>query len=338
MQNNPIVSVIIPVYKVENYIRECIKSIIEQDIKDCIQLILVDDCGGDNSFYIAQKYAEEVERRNRVFKFIRHDKNKGAGAARNTGIINSDCKYIMFVDSDDTIPPNAISTLYDNMINNPCDILDSFAISYDETGNPLSNPILGNSKTLAEDEIWEIGEKWSPVPWAKLIRTEFLLNNKLFFKENINSEDLHLSVKVALANPKIRILPAVTYNYIQRENSVVHTVGARHVMSYLEIFEDLYNILLLNSNSFTHNTKENYIRIFDKFRTIAIDLTFPFVTNDLKKKLFYGIIKYKPQNLFSILVSKKYSFKQKIKIIPLYCGKLGFPMINIKAKISSSFK
>lgn len=94
----PILSVIVPVYNVEKYLRDCLESILKQSFKD-FELIIVNDCSTDNSESIINEYEEKDPR---VF-CIKHTENKGLGAARNTGMRHANGKYVSFIDSDDFI-------------------------------------------------------------------------------------------------------------------------------------------------------------------------------------------------------------------------------------------
>ena len=104
------VSVIIPVYNVEKYLDKCLQSVETQSYKD-IEIIVVDDCSTDNSYNIAKTHAWGDSR----IKIYRHDENKMAGGARNTGIRKSTGKYIMFLDSDDTLPADAVGVLFEEI-------------------------------------------------------------------------------------------------------------------------------------------------------------------------------------------------------------------------------
>lgn len=104
----PKISVIIPVYNVENYLRECLDSIINQTFKD-IEIICVDDCSTDNSLDILNEYAQKDNR----IKVFEQKENSGQGAARNFGISIAQGEYITFVDPDDYIE----STMYEKMYN-----------------------------------------------------------------------------------------------------------------------------------------------------------------------------------------------------------------------------
>ncbi len=102
------VSVIIPFYKVENYAAKCLESVVSQTLTD-IEILCVDDSSPDSSIDIIKKYAE---RDNRI-RIFRHEKNRGLGAARNTGIANAAGQYIFFLDSDDWLLKDGLQQLYE---------------------------------------------------------------------------------------------------------------------------------------------------------------------------------------------------------------------------------
>ena len=107
MEKIPAVSVVVPVYNVEIYVKQCVDSILNQTFQD-FEIILVDDASPDNSFELCQK----LYGGNDKVRFVRHEKNLGLGPARNTGIKNARGKYIYFVDSDDFILPEALQKFY----------------------------------------------------------------------------------------------------------------------------------------------------------------------------------------------------------------------------------
>lgn len=108
--NGYIISVIIPIYNTEKYLSRCIESVLAQTFNK-IEIVLIDDGSIDNSYNIAKQYSEKYEN----IKAISQE-NRGTSEARKAGINNSSGKYIMFLDSDDMIPPNSISDLYNKCI------------------------------------------------------------------------------------------------------------------------------------------------------------------------------------------------------------------------------
>jgi glycosyltransferase involved in cell wall biosynthesis len=102
----PKVSIIVPIYNVEQYLAKCLNSILAQTHTDW-ECLLIDDCSPDNSALICKKFCDKDKR----FKYIKKPQNEGLGFARNTGLDNATGDYISFIDSDDYIQPNFYSTL-----------------------------------------------------------------------------------------------------------------------------------------------------------------------------------------------------------------------------------
>ena len=125
----PKISIIIPVYNVEKYLRECLDSCINQTLAD-IEIICVDDCSPDNSIKILEEYQAKDYR----IKIFRHEKNKNLGAARNTGIQNAIGEYVWFVDSDDYIDTKACQILYDAIKEFNVDMLCFSALKFVDEG------------------------------------------------------------------------------------------------------------------------------------------------------------------------------------------------------------
>ncbi len=104
------ISIIVPVYNVERYIEECLKSVMEQNFGGALECIVVDDCGSDSSMAVVERltgaYTGPIE-----FRIISHDRNRGLSAARNSGIRAASGDYVSFLDSDDRLLPGAIAAM-----------------------------------------------------------------------------------------------------------------------------------------------------------------------------------------------------------------------------------
>jgi len=114
----PLVSVIVPIYKSEDYLVRCLDSLSRQSLRD-IEIILVDDASPDLCGAICEEYAAKDAR----FKVIHHTKNKGLSAARNTGIANITCDYLMFVDDDDWVHEDFCKMAYECAIQYQADLV-----------------------------------------------------------------------------------------------------------------------------------------------------------------------------------------------------------------------
>ena len=127
MDNQALISVIIPVYNVEEYLRECIDSVLNQTFSD-FEVILVNDGSTDSSGEICDEYVEKDER-----VTVIHQKNGGLSVARNIGLSEANGKYVYFLDSDDYISENALATLLNIAENDSSDIVFFDAVSFTDT-------------------------------------------------------------------------------------------------------------------------------------------------------------------------------------------------------------
>lgn len=162
-----IVSIIIPVYNVEPYVERCIESVLCQRYRE-LEVIIVDDCTSDHSIELIRKCINCSDSKGLVFKFLKHDKNRGISAARNTGIRAATGDYIFLMDSDDRISENCISLLVEPLK----DCLYDFVMGECETrGTDWNLPPrnMGGSMIGAEKiaEAYNLNN-WHCFPWNKL--------------------------------------------------------------------------------------------------------------------------------------------------------------------------
>lgn len=187
------ISVIVPVYNVEEYIEECLESIINQTLED-IEIIIVNDGTEDNSMKKIEKFLSDE----RII--VINKKNGGLSSARNLGIKLAEGEYISFVDSDDFIERTMLEDLY--CASNNHDIIFSDFIFYDEK----SKKEIKNEREILFSEnkgscFYLYG---STVVWNKIYKREFLLKNNLFFKEGIIYEDELFTFKSSFLAEKIK--------------------------------------------------------------------------------------------------------------------------------------
>lgn len=214
------ISVIIPVYNVETYVKECIESVIQQTYKD-LEVIIIDDGSTDNSGKICDQYAE-LDRRIMVI----HQKNQGVSAARNKGLDIAKGDYIVFVDSDDYIENDMIERLYkallesssDLVICNYKEIYEDIKVENEKKG-PLKNEILLSYEAI--EKLFESGSWYYVVPWNKIYRKE--LWNQIRFPKGYIHEDEAVIHRIFERCNKIIILEDQLCYYRQHNNSIVHS-------------------------------------------------------------------------------------------------------------------
>lgn len=225
------VSIIIPIYNVENYIWECLNSVANQRARCEIECILIDDCSSDGSRKIVDSFLKAYKG-NIKFSFMHNEKNLGQSATRNRGIKIASGDYLYFLDSDDFITEDAILKLYQLSLKYPdaeliCGDIDTFPQRGGVPDLQLKNKVL--PEYIESDE--EIRRLWLDfIPVAacnKLIKNDWFKKNDLYYKEGIINEDNHWMYKSYGKISKIAICNEIIYNYRWRAGSTTSILSKR---------------------------------------------------------------------------------------------------------------
>lgn len=227
------ISIIIPVYNIEKYIRECLDSVVNQTYKD-LEIIIVDDGSTDNSGAICDEYVSRDKR----IKVI-HQTNAGAANAKNTALDHVTGEYVAFLDSDDFVSEDWISTMYQSMKQYNADIVECGfdKVFINQTVNSVA--YMDEMVYSPKEYFAQYFEHWESVLFCnKLFRAD-LLKNIRFRKERRCIDDEFFTYKViSLANKIVRI-KEVLYHYRQRKTSAVHQI--EHA---LQITDDCLEVLI----------------------------------------------------------------------------------------------
>lgn len=212
----PEVSVIVPVFRSEDYIRDCVQSLLRQTVRD-IEVILVDDCGGDGSMAIARDMALADSR----LKIVRHSSNLGPMEARYNGIAKAQGDYIAFCDSDDLLPDNSIQLLLSKAKESKADLV-SGCIDYLYTNNHCkrwNNTLLyGGDKVSVYKSL--LMEEFTHNLCGKLFRSDLLKNHAYsHFEHFTNGEDAVFLYEIVDNIVSAVTIPEVVYRYRQTPNS-----------------------------------------------------------------------------------------------------------------------
>lgn len=217
-------SIIVPIYGVEQYLRKCVDSLLAQDIED-YEIILIDDGSPDACPLICEDYAV-------AHKNIRvvHRDNGGLSAARNSGIEVAQGGYIMFVDSDDYIEPNVLGGLLTQVERDNLDVL-RYRLQYVnpqyEVFNPYkSDPFKGNDYSeLATDGVSFLNSRMNTrcYAWQFILKREVL--NGCIFTPGIYFEDTDWTPRMLCKAKRVASTNTVVYNYLMREGSITNAVN-----------------------------------------------------------------------------------------------------------------
>ena len=232
------VSIIIPVYNVEQYIESCLYSVINQTYKGTLECIIVNDCTPDQSMEVVNRLLS-VYQGNILFKIINHQENKGLSAARNSGVKIAKGDYLYFLDSDDILVENAIELLSNLSLQSFPDVIMG---DFDLIGDNQYIPRLNTSVAIfdKQKEIFNAFISYSlyEMAWNKLVKKSFFLKYDLWFREGIIHEDSLWSFNLFYYCNNLRVCFQRTYLYRVRENSIM--TDPKNIIksfnSYCEIF------------------------------------------------------------------------------------------------------
>jgi glycosyltransferase involved in cell wall biosynthesis len=231
---NPKISIIVPVYKVEQYLRKCVDSILAQTLTN-FELILINDGSPDNCGEICDEYVKK-DSRVRVI----HKENGGQATARNWGLDMAKGDYVGFVDSDDWIEPDMYELLYRICENNDCDIASCSSKIYYQNKTVITgtHPLHSLNNSEAMRALLE-GKLFDEVVWTKLFKRSVIGNIR--FPVGVMYEDTAFTYRVIHECKKVCCIGEPKYNYIKRESSTmdraIKNVSIDAVMIYDEMYE-----------------------------------------------------------------------------------------------------
>lgn len=236
-----LISIVVPIYKVEDYLKKCVDSILVQTYKN-IEIILVDDGSPDNCGIICDEY-QKIDKRICVI----HKENGGLSSARNAGLDISKGEYVVFVDSDDSIDNNYIEILYQDIKQNDADIaVPAFCLSY-EDGSKVIDSRIPHKTIFTTEKALECflfngyltpcvaSKMWKKSLWSEIRCPE----GKLF-------EDQYTTYKLLMQSNKVIYEPQVNYYYFKRSGSIGHSSFSSRTYDLLGgIKEEYENIIKL---------------------------------------------------------------------------------------------
>ena len=227
-------SIIVPVYKVEPYLRKCMDSLLAQDLSgEDYEIILVDDGSPDQSPAICDEYAAG-------YKNIRvvHRENGGLSAARNSGLAVAQGEYVQFVDSDDYLEPNVLKALVTKMDTDRLDVLRFNYQNVNENGeviepNKVSKPFVDYRDEVC-DGLSFLTERlgYGCYAWQFILRRELLDGCR--FKEGIYFEDSEWTPRMLMKASRVTSVPMIVYNYLMRQGSITKGVDRERKRKVLE--------------------------------------------------------------------------------------------------------
>lgn len=240
------VSVIIPVYNVEKYLRQCLDSVINQTLSD-IEIICVDDGSTDSSLAILEEYANKDDR----IKILKQQ-NQYAGVARNNGIKIANGEYIHFLDSDDWLDLDSYERLYNLMKEKECDFIKFKSYTYDNISNKIIDAYYTNIGYLKEEDFnnyydflknYEKLIKVSDAPWSGFYNTKFIKENNIYFDDLICANDVAFYYRCLTKANKIYISNQRHVYYRINNSSSLIGIRAYNYDCQLKLYKNISSIV-----------------------------------------------------------------------------------------------
>ena len=253
-------SVIIPVFNVEDYLAECLDSVINQTFQD-MEIICIDDVSTDNSFNILKEYALKDPR----IIVLQNEQNSGQSFARNVGLDKASGDYIAFVDSDDYVEINMIASAVDKI-----EHVDIVCFDYKKTDELWGSDdehlfLVNEGEYKAQDFFAATMDNNSIIysPWSKLYKRDFLIKKNIRFVNGIKYEDVVFHFLCMLKADTVYCIPDKLYTYRVRNNSTMtQKINSRNITDYFYIMCYLSQYYLSNSfDTALQKAIEKYIQV-----------------------------------------------------------------------------
>lgn len=317
------VSVVIPVYNVQDYIVECLESIMAQELKD-IEVIIVNDGSTDNSICNIQNIIDNNSNIRLINKV-----NGGLSSARNTGLSHAKGEYVLFVDSDDYLEKDFLYKLYNEAKNYDLDIACG---GYKKC---FANGAI--EKKTRNDELMDLGvvkgvdfllvqlenNDYRMEVWDDLYRREFLINNNLLFTEDLLHEDEDFTPRALLVANRVKLVNTYGYLYRQRENSIMSTKCT------IKNVESIYYIIHEFRRLFEGSKNEVEKKCLSRLILIMVDIYFGKILSSNEEKKFDLAKKMNVLQTTHGLDKSHLRFKQKIKFNIPYISLLNFKRLEL---------
>lgn len=310
------VSIVVPIYNVEQYLGCCIDSLLSQTL-DSIEIILVDDGSPDSSGEIAERYAQKDLRVK-----VLHRSNGGLGPARNTGIDNSSGEYVGFVDSDDWVEPRMYERLYktakkesaDIVIGGHKDVLNGKVINIKP--HPLSGEVFRGREEIAPVQEKLFGhapdeasvEAFPMRVWTGIYRLDFLRKKGLAFR-SILSEDTLFNIPAYGAASIIAFSGYTDYCYRMDDHpSIMRSFNSNKIFQYAEFLDALHDLT---------NVAAKPEECSHRADRMAVDYCRLYVGQIVKSNLSYSEKQNEVNRLIHSKFFKSYCARYPVKLLPL---------------------
>jgi glycosyltransferase involved in cell wall biosynthesis len=262
----PLISVIIPVYNTEKYLRRCINGVLSQTFTD-FECILIDDGSTDDSPAMCDAYKDNDDR----IRVI-HKKNEGISAARQLGIEEAKGKYSIHVDSDDTIDKDMFSGIYNKIVSDGADILLMDYYENYPSGKQIYRHQTKDNDGVATEKLLNdiLRQNVQSCLWLFLIKHDLYAENNIKFAKNINyGEDTLVITELLLKKPRITTLSRAYYHHYLNKDSFTGKKNKNKYYNRILFLDSLDNLLKKNSRQDLTTNTRNIFKINTKYEMLS---------------------------------------------------------------------
>ena len=311
-----LLSVVVPVYNVKDYLEGCVASIIDENVSD-YEIILVDDGSTDG---VSGELCDKIAAQHPELVRVIHQENMGLGGARNTGIKAALGEYLYFIDSDDKLVSGSLSLFVNEIKKNYPDVI-SFNF-YTDDGEGTTTPIVSNY--YQSDEPFKLSQHPEfllslPNAWSRVWRKTLYTDNDIYYPHRAWYEDIRTTSKLFAVAESIVTIEDKLYLYLQRSGSIMHSAKLDRNVEIIDAFEDLIGWY-----------KER--GLFEEYKDILCQLTIEHVYLAASVRILRADTKHPLLKEFAEYVRKEfpdYKHNQYIDQLPR-ARKIAFHLLELK--------
>jgi len=321
---SPFVSVIVPIYGVEQYIERCARSLFEQTMVDNIEYIFVNDCTKDSSMDILNKVILEYPNRKDQIVVITHDNNKGLPIARQSGLAIAKGTYICHCDSDDWCEKDCYKSLYTKAIKEDADVVICDYKTINENGESLV--VNACNFTTHNELLYDVSsQRISPSVWNKMVKRN-LYNEVVFYPQHGMGEDMVLTIQLLNRAKNVVHLREPLYCYFINSQSMSFKPGKEAILKrFYQIKENTDLVIKYIENYATYDVAQS---IIDQLCYNSISQIQNLIYYDKSIRRIW-LTQY-PGLFKRLLMSYRFPIIKKMQIILTFINVYPFPKDRVK--------
>lgn len=280
------VSIIIPIYNAEKYLKRCLDTVVNQTFKS-LEIILINDGSTDDSLRIMNEY-----KRNYNNIEIINQENSGQGEARNKGVSIAKGEYITFADADDWLSENYVEVLYDAIKKNNADIsVCNMIMVMSRTFNEIKSVKFPREELNGDNAVRDLlqDKELKSYPWGKLYKKSIFIQNNIMFPARMFYEDLSIIFQAFYYSSKVTLVNEYCYYYFQSEDSSTRAPNPKTIYDRLEALRMVQRFLIKNSSMEKYKYEYYHFCFFHlyimcrKINVWKLDITYNEIINIILK-------------------------------------------------------